>query len=362
MFTSNERDPAPPNPAPVRFAQTPASPGSSIDLDFLERWLTDRVPVVTPPLTVSRISGGRSNLTHLIADSGGRRWIHRQPPLGANAASAHNLTREYDLMAALAPTRIPVPSMVGLGQHAGGTNFLVMEFVAGHVLRDAGDVASMAPEVRRSAALNFIGALAGVHAVEPIEAGLQQFVRGGNYIERQLDRWSHQWEIHRQEVVPKIDQVRELLAGSIPTENETRIVHGDYRLDNCIVGDDGSVHAILDWELAALGDPLVDLAIAMIYWDGPGAVRTPSDVALSSSAGFPDQDEMIAAYARASDRDLSRLPYYRAFAYWKMAIMVQGVYSRHQSGAYGKMDERLLHYPERVRLLADAALSSIAQA
>jgi aminoglycoside phosphotransferase (APT) family kinase protein len=328
--------------------------GGALDAAFLAEWLKAQGEPAEGPLVYSRISGGRSNLTDLVEDSAGRRWILRRPPASAVSA-AHNIAREGAFMAGLGATDIPVPRVIGLGQHAGGAQFLVMEFVPGHVLRFVDDVSTFSSEGRRTLAFEFIERLAAIHSVDPDAAGLANFRRGGDYVQRQLSRWFEQWTVHTTMELPAIEAVRDQLAARTPAEGTGRIVHGDYRLDNCVVGDDGRVRAILDWELAALGDPLVDLGLATIYWSGPGAIRAPSDVPLSSAEGFPTVDELVRHYASASGRDVSALSYYRAFAYWKMAIMIQGVFARHAAGAYGRMDPRLEHYPERVRLLAEAA-------
>ncbi len=320
------------------MADTP----EGVDHDNVVRWLDARVDDVRPPLDFEVVEGGRSNLTFVVTDQGRRRWVLRRPPLHSVLPSAHDMDREHTVMSALGGTDVPVPATVGYEDDESviGAEFYVMEHVEGEVVRDL-DTATSAftAEQRRRAGEDLVDVLVRLHAVDPGAVGLDDFGRHQGYIERQLRRWHGQLEKGSDRDLPVLDDVHERLAADIPEQGPATIVHGDYRLDNVILGPEGEIRAVLDWELCTLGDPLADVGLLAVYWADPGDESLPLMSAPTAAEGFPRRDEVIARYGERSGRDLSELDYYVAFALWKLAIILEGVYTRFSKGAYGDVDE-----------------------
>jgi aminoglycoside phosphotransferase (APT) family kinase protein len=214
-----------------------------------------------------------------------------------------------------------------------------MSFVEGHVVRDR-TMAEMAliPTARRRASESLVDTLAAVHGVDLDACGLSDLGRHEGYIARQLKRWYGQWNDQKTRDVVEIDRVHDALAQCIPEQGPAALVHGDFRLDNCIVGDDGVVRAVLDWEICTLGDPLADVGLLQVYWTGPGDDASAWAGSATTAEGFLDRADLVARYAAVSGRDVSSLPYYVSFAYWKLACILQGVYYRYLGGALGSRD------------------------
>lgn len=317
-----------------------------IDPDAVTAWLADRVEAVQPPLTFAVIEGGRSNLTYTVSDTTGRRWVLRRPPLHSVLPSAHDVGREHRVMAALADTPVPVPAMVGHESDPSviGTGFVVMEHVDGQVVRDeqaAREVLGL--DQRQRAGRSLVDVLVDLHAVDPDEVGLGDLARREDHLARQLHRWRGQLHRGRQQhgarELPLLDEVHDRLARDIPEQGEATIVHGDYRLDNLVLGAEGDVRAVLDWELTTLGDPLADVGLLAVYWSDPGDEMVPLISAPTVADGFPRRAEVLSRYADRSGRDLSALDYHVAFGCWKLAVILEGVRARFASGAYGDADD-----------------------
>jgi len=336
---------------------------AGIDVDNVTRWMEEHADGVVPPLSFELIAGGRSNLTYRMADEVGARWVLRRPPLGHVLATAHDMGREHRIMAALAPTPVPVPPLVGLctDEAVNGAPFYVMEHVDGVVARDAETGAALSLEARRAATESLVDVLVAIHEVDVDAVGLGDLGRREAYVERQLSRWQRQWEATRDVEVPAVEELHARLAATVPEQGPATIVHGDYRLDNCIVGTDGDIRAVLDWELCTLGDPLADVGQLMVYWveDGdPFAEALPSATTLD---GFPSRAEVVAAYAERSGRDLSRIGFYTALGYWKLACILQGVAVRYRSGAMGADEEQVGEtFAAQVEALGVAGLDALA--
>ncbi|MGH8910469.1 MAG: phosphotransferase family protein [Egibacteraceae bacterium] len=323
----------------------------------MTRWLVTHVDGVEPPLRFALVSGGLSNLTYRVTDQRGRSWALRRPPLHGVLASAHDMAREHRIIAALGPTDVPVPAAVGLCEDAAVNDapFFVMAFVDGIVLRTAAQSARrLDARQRRAVSERLVDTLATLHALDPDEVGLGALGRRGGYIARQLRRWHGQWTQARTRELPLLDQVHARLTANVPAQRGAVIAHGDYRLDNVILSSDGHVAGVVDWELCTLGDPLADLATLQAYWTEPDAPTTVT--------GFMTPDEIAQRYAAASGRDLTDLAFYRAFAYWKLACIFEGVYTRHRGGAYGEAGEDVEALGGRVPLLAEAAAAALARA
>lgn len=313
-----------------------------VDHDHVVRWLTERVEV-QPPLDFEVVEGGRSNLTFIVTDQQRRRWVLRRPPLHSVLPSAHDMEREYTVMSALEPTDVPVPATVGYegDDSVIGSEFYVMHHVDGEVVRDLDAATSVLTEEQRArAGGELVDVLVRLHAVDPDEVGLSDFGRKDGYIQRQLKRWHGQLEKGGQRDLPVLDDVYRRLAADVPEQGPATIVHGDYRLDNVILGPEGGVRAVLDWELCTLGDPLADVGLLAVYWSDPGDETIPLLSAPTAADGFPRRAEAVQRYAELSGRDLSELDYYVAFAFWKLAIILEGVYTRFSEGAYGEVDDQ----------------------
>jgi aminoglycoside phosphotransferase (APT) family kinase protein len=309
----------------------------------LTAWLRSEVPDVKvgdEPVAVDRISGGHSNLTYRITDAAGTAWALRRPPTGMVLATAHDMSREWRFISALALTPVPVARPVGYCADAGviGAEFYVMGFVDGEVLGDEDSGHRLDPgDARRTAGLDTVDVLADLHAVEPDAVGLGDLRRSGGYLERQLRRWHRQ--VHESAVpdLAVVDAAHERLVARAATlpPSDVRIAHGDYRPGNLSFGPDGRVRAIFDWELATLGDPLADLGWLLASWGRPGDTAPPTIAGPNRVGGYPDGDELVARYAERSGRDVSELDFYVAFARWRSACIGAGVYSRYAGGVMG---------------------------
>ncbi len=332
-----------------------------IDVAPLTSWITSVVEGLEAPLQFTLIAGGRSNLTYEVLDHQGRRFALRRPPVSHVLPTAHDMAREHRILAALHPAGIPVPQPLALCEDPAvtGAPFYLMEFVDGHILRDAAQArAAFAEPVRRSVGQHLAQTLAQLHALDVDAIGLGGLARKEGYIERQLKRWRGQFEAMAVAGVDDgglVGAVLERLAGAIPDQQGVAVVHGDYRCDNTVLDDDGRVRAILDWEICTLGDPIADLGTLLCYWAEPG----DGDVALLDSPtlaeGFATRDEVLAAYAEASGLDVSRAKYYTAFGYWRLACILQGVYARYVGGAAAGDQGSVDAYPAHIRRLATLA-------
>jgi aminoglycoside phosphotransferase (APT) family kinase protein len=313
-----------------------------IDAAPVTAWFEANIAGASGPLTFELIAGGHSNLTFGVTDAAGTRYVLRRPPLGHVLATAHDMGREHRVMSALEPTGVPVPTMLGIctDTEVNGAPFYVMAFVEGHIVRDQKAAESMLDEdSRRRAGESIADVLAAIHAVDVDAVGLGDLGKRDGYIARQLKRWYSQFlssnELTRRPV-PLVHEVHEVLSSRIPEQQGVGIVHGDYRLDNCMVGDDGNIVAVLDWELCTLGDPLADVGLLQVYWpDRTDPESSLLGISATTAPGFPTRRELTDRYAAASHRDLGELDFYVAFGFWKLACIIEGVYSRYAAGAMG---------------------------
>jgi len=330
----------------------------------LAGWLAEHCGL-TPPVVVVPISGGRSNLTSLVTDARGVRVVVRRPPLSGVLASAHDVVREGAIMTALAPTAVPVPEVLGSERDAAriGAPFLVMAHVEGTVVRDGTAARTLTRTQRHALGLASARTLATIHTVDVDAVGLGALARREGYLVRQLARWARQLEQSTDRPLPMLDELVRRLGAALPEQAGVALVHGDFRLDNLIVdASSASVLAVLDWELATLGDPLADLATLLAYWGVPaGAEGHPAAVLLpglpTAATGFPGPAELVAAYAEARRQDpdalSERLRPYLAFAWFRIACILEGVRSRTSAGAYGDADSPGGATPDEQELLHD---------
>jgi aminoglycoside phosphotransferase (APT) family kinase protein len=336
---------------------TVAAP-NGIDQRPLEAWFAENVPGVDLPLQFERIAGGHSNLTYRVTDAGGRDWALRRPPLGKRLGSAHDMGREFKVVSALGKTDVPVAPVVGLceDESVNDAPFYVMEFVEGPILRGLVEAEVFPDEGdRRAIGERVADTLVQIHAVDPDAAGLGDLGRKEDYVARQLRRWQGQGEKSKTRELPPIDAVHERLSARIPEQGPATIVHGDYRLDNMILTPGGEVAAVVDWELCTLGDPLADVGLLMVYWPEAGEEGISLGLPATMAPGFPKRGELKARYAERSGRDLSQLDFFVALGYWKLAIILEGVYARYAAGQYGKVDPGIEEFARLVARLAAAA-------
>ncbi|GAB3136536.1 phosphotransferase family protein [Micromonospora sonneratiae] len=310
----------------------PDLPG--LDLDRLGKYLDQRTPgLVVGELRAELLVGGRSNLTYAVTD-GTSRWVLRRPPLGHVLATAHDMAREFRVLTALGPVGFPVPPTVLLCSDPAvlGAPFYLMGQVDGMIYRDPDELERLGPNRVHVLGLSLVETLADLHAVRPEEVGLADFGRLDGYNDRQVRRWKRQLDASRSRDVPGIERLHDRLAAAVPGCEAGTIVHGDFRLDNVLVGPAGEIRAVLDWEMSTLGDPLSDLALMLVYagrpmLDAVGAARSALAV-----AGHPDTAEITEHYARRSGRDTSGLRWYVAFAAFKLAVILEGVHYRYVHG------------------------------
>lgn len=313
-----------------------------LDLDALAQWLDEQAPgLLIGPLTASFITGGKSNLTYAVTD-GRRDVIVRRPPLGHVLATAHDMAREHRVISALGDTAVPVPTTYGpcADETVIGAPFYVMERVVGTPFARASDLAALGEERVRTITGRMVDVLATLHAVAPDDVGLGDFGHPDGYLERQVRRWKKQLDASRSRELPGMDELVARLERSIPTSREGTIVHGDYRLDNLLVdtGPEGGdrVTAVLDWEMSTLGDPLTDVAVLLAYQQlaeeaGDGAAAgLVTDAA--RAPGYLSREEVLARYAERSGRDVSDIDFHLALAFFKLAVILEGIHYRHSHG------------------------------
>ncbi|MCX5523073.1 phosphotransferase family protein [Streptomyces bobili] len=311
---------------------TPDHP-PGLDLDRLRALLDrERPGLVDGPLSGRLIEGGRSNLTYAVTD-GGSRWVVRRPPLGHVLATAHDMRREHRVIDALYPTSVPVPRPVLLCEddEVLGAPFYVMEFVEGTPYRTADQLGPLGPERTRGAVLSLVDTLVELHAVDPAAVGLADFGRPEGFLDRQLRRWGKQLDASRSRDLAGIDELHAALGRSLPSSPAPAVVHGDYRLDNVLIGDDDTIRAILDWEMSTLGDPLTDLGLLVMY-SVPLEVPESPVSTTASAPGHPTPAELIERYAARSGRDVSAVSWYTAFAWFKLAVILEGIHYRYTLG------------------------------
>ena len=276
-----------------------------LDLERLRAYLG------TGPLTGRVLGGGKSNLTYLVTD-GTDEWVLRRPPLGHVLDTAHDMSREFTVMRALAGSSVPVPRMVSLctDDSVLGAPFYLMEHVPGTVLRDPALLEKLGADRLRSLVLATVDVLAALHAVDPTVVGLADFGRPRGFNERQVRRWRRQLDDSHSREVPGIDELHRRLAGDVPEGRDATVLHGDFRLDNMLVDTDGlAVRVVLDWEMSTLGDPLTDLGLLVMYSMPLGLTGSPVSTT-ATAAGHPEPAELIERYAARSGRDVSAVAWY----------------------------------------------------
>jgi aminoglycoside phosphotransferase (APT) family kinase protein len=327
-----------------------ASAVAGLDLDALRRFL-DELALIDPaaPLAAELIHGGKSNLTYRVA-AGDRTLIVRRPPLGSRQPTAHSMRREYSVMKALAASDVPVPRVLAIAEAGtvADTALYVMDEVPGRVFRDVADASALDRGEAQALGRTLVRTLATLHRCDYEALGLGDLGRPDGFMRRQVTRWTEQWQQIRAREIRDLDALAGRLAARIPEPSRAAIVHGDYRVDNVIVDtrDAGRIAAVVDWEMATLGDPLADLGMLVMYWGRPGEPHPSGVHAITALPGFPTRDEVVALYAEASGIDVAELGFYVAFAHFKLAVIVEGIVTRHRRGeTVGEGFDELVRIP-----------------
>ncbi|MCX5383376.1 phosphotransferase family protein [Streptomyces sp. NBC_00083] len=310
-----------------------AVPPPGLDPERLRAHLDRARPgLVSGPLSARLIEGGRSNLTYVVTDGAGQ-WVVRRPPLGHVLATAHDMRREHRVISALHPTAVPVPEPVLLCEDESvlGSPFYVMEYVAGTPYRTAEQLAPLGPARTRAAVLSLVDTLVELHAVDPEAVGLGDFGRPEGFLDRQLRRWGKQLDASRNRELAGIDELHTALGRDLPASPAPAVVHGDYRLDNVLIGEGDRIEAVLDWEMSTLGDPLTDLGLLVMYSAKLDLPHSPVSTT-AGAPGHPSPAELIERYAARSGRDTSAISWYTAFAWFKLAVILEGIHYRYTLG------------------------------
>ncbi len=319
----------------------------------LGRWLEARGIACAEPPIVTQFKGGQSNPTYFVGVAPDIELVLRKKPPGDLLPSAHAVEREYRVMKALAGTDVPVPHMVGLCEDASviGTPFFVMRYLPSRIFWNP-QLPDVAKEDRRAIYLAYIETLAKLHRVDFRAVGLGDYGKVGGFVSRQVDRWSKQYEASRTSDIPEMEKLMAYVRQSIPTDDQTSLVHGDWRLDNLLFDPkENRVSAVVDWELSTLGHPTGDLAYACMSYH----VNIPPKGGLMgvdiAALGIPTEDEMVAAYCKAAGREVADYKYFMAFGIFRLAAIAQGVYKRGLQG--NASDDTTGIYGAAVTMLAN---------
>ncbi len=331
-----------------------------VDLGALTRWLDTAKPGLRQgELSGDVIAGGKSNLTYRITD-GQQRWALRRPPLAHVLPTAHDMVREFRVISAVAPTSVPVADAIALCEDADvlGAPFYLMSFVDGVVLDHPREIAGLDQATARRTCEQLIDTLVDLHAVDPAAVGLADFGRPDGFLARQVRRWHGQWQASETEPRPELAELLDRLTATMPQQSPSSIVHGDYRLTNVMFRPDLSgIAAVVDWEMAALGDPLTDVGLLVVYQ----TLSADDDFVMprmSPDDGFLTADELVARYDERSERDLTHLDWYVGFGYFKLAVVAEGIHNRFVQGK--TVGEGFAHFGPAVPGLLRAALQSVA--
>jgi aminoglycoside phosphotransferase (APT) family kinase protein len=314
---------------------SPTAELGDLDLGVVAAFLRSRGVPLAGPVRGELISGGKSNLTYLLSD-GNHCYVLRRPPLGTILPGAHDVAREYRVMGALADSTVPVPAMAALcaDDSVMGVPFYVMEAVPGVVLRDRDLVAQVPERVRAKLGGTLVDTLADLHEIDPADVGLSGLGRPDGYLRRQLDRWLRQYHTIKVRDLDHAESVAAALQASLPVTGGAGIVHGDYRLDNVIVDHDdmSRIAAVLDWEMATLGDPLADLAALVMFWDEPGQTFNPVTKGLTAFSGFLTPGQVVERYVTRRGLVVDDLDWYLVFARFRLAVILEQIHVRHLEG------------------------------
>ncbi len=341
----------------------PPREGEELDTAKLEAYLEEKIPGAKGPLVVEQFPSGHSNLTYLLR-MGDREMVLRRPPFGSKVKSAHDMGREYKILSHLYPVYpyVPKPLLFDEAGELMGAEFYVMERIKGIILRKAiPQSLAVSPELKRRMDEAFVDKLAELHKLDYVKAGLGDFGKPEGYIERQVSGWTKRYGGSKTDDIPSVEQCAEWLAQKMPKESGASLIHNDYKYDNLVLdtNDLTKVIGLLDWEMATIGDPLMDFGTALGYWVEEGDDDMLKMIAFGPTAtpGSLTRQELADRYAEKTGYDLSKLDFYYVFALFKTAVVVQQIYYRYHQGL--TKDERFANFIYAVRILTEHGLKVI---
>ena len=336
--------------------------GEELSINQLTNYLTSKLPNVQGDISIKQFPSGHSNLTYFV-QIGTQEFVLRRPPFGANIKSAHDMSREYKILSHLHPvyTKVPKPMHYCDDESIIGAPFYLMERVKGIVLRaKAPEGVNLTEDVMCKLSTAFVDNLVAIHALDYQAAGLGDLGKPQGYVVRQVRGWTERYANAKTDDIPKMEQVATWLAEHLPPESSATLIHNDYKYDNLVLNPtDLSIRAVLDWEMATIGDPLMDLGTALGYWveqDDPEELRALA-FGVTMLPGNLTRDEIVEHYAELSGRDVSRIQFYHVYALFKIAVIVQQIYARYKRGA--TQDPRFANLVNGVRVLSMVAAKEI---
>jgi len=333
--------------------------GEELDRDALARYLAGKIEG-GGELAIEQFPGGHSNLTYLLKTPAGE-YVLRRGPLGPVAPKAHDMAREYRVLHAVHPFFPAAPQVFHLCEDTSviGAIFFVMERRRGIIVRNSipADLAAI-PNYPARVSQGFVNCLIELHSIDTEAHGLTTLGKPDGFLERQVQGWFDRWNRAKTEELPQMNRIIQWLKDSLPTSQPATLVHNDFKLDNLILNrqDPGHIEAVLDWEMATVGDPLVDLGVTLCYWTQPSDPGGASP-ALTTEPGWFTRDELIQRYAEKTGRDVSRIAYYEVFALFKLAVVLQQIFVRFHRGQ--TQDERFRHFDRRVHRLIELAAAIV---
>jgi|SRR5579872_814432 len=334
--------------------------GEELNTAILAEYLRDKLEDAERGIEIEQFPGGHSNLTYLIRTPS-REYVLRRPPLGPVAPKAHDMAREYTVLKAVHPHFGPAPEVFHLCEDTSiiGAVFFVMERRRGIVVRSEipPELAAF-PNYPARVSAGFVTCLADLHAIDIEAHGLTALGKPAGFLDRQVRGWADRWEGAKTEEIAEMTYLLRWLREHLPASPSPTLVHNDFKLDNVMLaaGEPGRIEAVLDWEMATVGDPLVDVGLVLCYWgqpSDPGGTKA----SLTSGEGWFTRPQLVEDYAKRSGRDVSNISYYEIFALFKLAVVLQQIYVRFHRGQ--TRDERFRHFDKRVRNLIDQAVALI---
>jgi len=308
----------------------------------LRIWISDNLDI-SKDFNYKQFKVGRSNLTYKIYDTNST-YVLRKPPIGPKLQSAHDMGREYKIIMNLyrCGYRVPEPKLLCNNRDVTKDDFYIMEYIDGLTISTIEEAKPLTTEIKKKISEDYIATICELHNIEIQNSGLEDLGKHKDYIERQLNRWMKQWSSQKTREIRDLEKSTKRLLDAIPEQQRTSIVHGDYRLDNVKVGDDGTILAVLDWELCTLGDPLADLGTIIASWVSKDEIESPFTYSPSKTGGFLERVDLLSIYDEKTSLDLKQIEYYTRFSYWKHAMIMEGVFFRYSSGAYGNVDKEMI--------------------
>jgi aminoglycoside phosphotransferase (APT) family kinase protein len=338
---------------------SPIRAGEELNIEALSRYLQDKIEG-GGELSLEQFPGGHSNLTYLLRTPA-REYVLRRGPLGPVAPKAHDMAREYSVLSILHPLFRPAPKVYHLCQDTSiiGAVFVIMERRHGIVMRDHVPATLAAfPDYPQRVSTGFVNCLVELHAIDIVKHGLIHLGKPEGFLERQVRGWFDRWQRAKVQESEDMDRLIVWLTDHLPKSPTPTIVHNDFKLDNVMLNleDPGRVEAVLDWEMATVGDPLADVGLILCYWAQPSSPGS-SKPAITSEPGWYTRQELVERYAQMTGRDVSHISYYEIFAIFKLAVVVQQIYYRFYRGQ--TQDERFRHFDQRVHNLIRQATALI---